>query len=197
MPFLAQIWYYTDKTVRRETHNEKVKNETGSSKKTGNSGSLRAALPNDYDETFLNGCFHFNIEQLLIHMAEHKNEFVQVSVAVSDWRDGDGFDDGFIELADLTRPIILAEIAPDRLEYYPNIVSLDWRVRGYSLIDGHHRIEKAYRHGIKQLPAYLLPMEHHVGFIFKGYQEYADYWNGKLLDYENDMKRRQCITEMA
>ncbi|MCG9966587.1 ParB/RepB/Spo0J family partition protein [Pelotomaculum terephthalicicum JT] len=85
-------------------------------------------------------------------MAKHKNELLQVCVAVSDWRKENGPNDEYIELA-----------------------------RGYSLIDGHHRLEKAYRHGVKQLPAYILPMEHHVGFIFKGYREYANYWNGKLL----------------
>lgn len=154
-------------------------------------------LPNDYDETFRNGCFHFNIEKLLPYVAKHKNELLQVSVAVSDWRKENGPDDEYIELADLTRPIILAEIAPDRLEFYPDIDPANWMARGYNLIDGHHRIEKAYRHGVEQLPAYILPMEHHVGFIFKGYKEYASYWNGKLLDYENDMKRRQSIAELA
>jgi hypothetical protein len=152
-------------------------------------------LPNDYDETFLNGYFHFNVEQLLDYVSKHKNEFLQVSVVVSDWRRDNGLDDEYVELANLTRPIILAEIAPDRLEFYPDINPSNWMARGYNLIDGHHRIEKAYRHGVKQLPAYILPMEHHVGFIFKGYKEYANYWNGKLLSYENDMKRRQRIAD--
>ena len=147
-------------------------------------------LPNDYDELFRNGYFHFNIEKLLPYIAQHKNELHLVSVAISAWRGENGCDDVYIELADLTRPIILAEIAPDRLEFYPNIDPANWMVRGYNLIDGHHRIEKAHRHGLDHLPAYILPMERHVGFIFKGYKEYADYWNGKLLDYENDIKRR-------
>lgn len=153
-------------------------------------------LPDDYDETFLNGYFHFNIEKLLPYVAEHKNELLQVSVVVSDWCKENGPDDEYIELADLTRPIILAEIAPDRLDFYPDIDPANWMARGYSLIDGHHRIEKAYRYGMEQLQAYILPMEHHVGFIFKGYKEYANYWNGKLLDYENDMKRRQRIAAL-
>lgn len=57
----------------------------------------------------------------------------------------------------------------------------------------HHRIEKAARHGIEKLPAYILPMERHVAFIFKGCREYAKYSNSKLLDYENDIKRRDLI----
>lgn len=154
-------------------------------------------LPNDYDETFRNGYFYFNIEQLLAYVAEHKNDFLQISVVVSDWRKDNNLDDEYVELADLTQPIILAEIAPDRLEYYPDIAPADWKARGYNLIDGHHRIEKAYRHGVEQFPAYILPMERHVGFIFRGYKEYANYWNGKLLDYEDDMKHRQRISELA
>ena len=77
------------------------------------------------------------------------------------------------------------------------IFPADWKARGYNLIDGHHRLEKAYRHGMEELPAYILPMEHHVGFIFKGYKEYADYWNGKLIDYEGDRKSRQRIAELT
>lgn len=154
-------------------------------------------LPNDYDEVFRNGCFHFNIEKLLPYVAKHKKELLQVSVNVSDWRKENGPDDEYTELADLTRPIILAEIAPDRLEFYPDINPANWMARGYNLIDGYHRIEKAHRHGVEQLPAYILPMERHVGFIFKGYKEYANYWNDKLLNYVNDMKRRQCIAELA
>jgi len=153
-------------------------------------------LPNDYDEAFVNGYFYFNIEKLLPYVAKHKNELLLVFIAVSDWRKKDGLDDEYVKQADLTRPLILAEIAPDRLEFYPDIDPADWKARGYSLVDGHHRIEKAYRRGIEQLPAYVLPMEHHVGFIFKGYKEYANYWNGKLLNYDNDMKHRQCITEL-
>ncbi|SMC41280.1 hypothetical protein [Sporomusa malonica] len=61
-------------------------------------------LPNDYDETFLNGYFHFNVEQLLAYVAEHKNEFLQVSVVVSDWHKDDSPDDEYVELADLKRP---------------------------------------------------------------------------------------------
>jgi hypothetical protein len=158
--------------------------------------SFEMHLPNDYDETFQNGYFHFNIEKLLPYVVKYKNELLQVSVAVSDWRKDNVPDDEYIELADLARPILIAEIAPDRLEYYPDIDPADWQTRGYSLIDGHHRIEKAYRYGVEQLPAYILPMEHHIGFMFKGFKEYAHYWNGKLLDYENDMKRRQRIVEL-
>lgn len=159
--------------------------------------NFQPRLPNDYDETYANGYFRFNIEQLLPYVAEHKNELLQVSVAVSDWRKDTGPDDEYVELADLTRPIILAEIAPDRIEYYPDINPANWKARGYNLIDGHHRIEKAYRHSVERLLAYILPMEHHVSFIFMGYKEYANYWNGKLLDYEGDMKRRLRIIELA
>lgn len=154
-------------------------------------------LPNDYDEIFPNGYFHFNIEQLLPYVAEHKHELLQVSVAVSDWRNENTLDDKYVELADLARPILLAEIAPDRLGVYPDISPADWKARGYNLIDGHHRLEKAYRYGVKELPAYILPMEHHAGFIFKGYKEYAAYWNGKLIDYEKDRKGRQRIAELT
>lgn len=192
MPFLPKIWYADDSLVGGNQQSMR-KPKLIHARKLVIPNNFEPCLPNDYDEIFQNGYFHFNIEQLLPYVAEHKNELLQVSVAISDWRNENGPDDEYVELANLTQPIIIAEIAPDRLEFYPDIDSADWKARGYNLIDGHHRLEKAYRHDVERLPAYILPMEHHVGFIFKGYKEYANYWNSKLLDYEGDMKRRQRI----
>lgn len=87
----------------------------------------------------------------------------------------------FAKLADLNKPIILAEIAPDRLEHgYPTI-SKDYYSRGYNLIDGHHRLAKANNEGVEKITAYILRMEQHINFIIEGKEQYIEYWNSKLF----------------
>lgn len=151
-------------------------------------------LPYDFDETYRCGIFLFNIEKLLLYVEEHKGEIQLGSIIVSAWRQSGGLDDEYVDLADLDRPVILAEIAPDRAGTYPSISPSDWKARGFALIDGHHRIEKAFRQGVEKLPAYILRMEQHIRFMYSGYKEYENYWNGKLHDYAVDRKRN---TQMA
>jgi hypothetical protein len=64
-----------------------------------------------------------------------------------------------VNCADLSRPIILAEISPRRL----------------SLIDGHHRLEKANRLGIQTLSAFKIGSKFHTQFLTtqKGYEAYV------------------------
>jgi len=49
----------------------------------------------------------------------------------------------------VSKPVILAEIAPDQ----------------YNLIDGNHRAEKAVRHGLEELKAYRLSAAQHIQFL--------------------------------
>jgi ParB-like chromosome segregation protein Spo0J len=63
-------------------------------------------------------------------------------------------------------PIILAEISPGK----------------YNVIDGNHRIEKAYRLGTERIPAYILTARQHLRFLttVKAYHAYVEYWNNKI-----------------
>lgn len=86
----------------------------------------------------------------------------------------------YVEQADLGRPLIFAEIAPDRLEMGMRRADGDLYARGYNLLDGHHRLAKARKLGIQKLPAYVLRMEQHLPFPARSYETYVDYWKGKL-----------------
>jgi hypothetical protein len=68
--------------------------------------------------------------------------------------------------ADLSQPVIVAEMAPGR----------------FNVIDGNHRMEKARRSGIQRIPARRLSPEVHLKFLTteKGCLAYVEYWNGKL-----------------
>lgn len=147
-----------------------------------------APLPQDeYDETYSCGIFTFNVTSIISYIENHIADIQLSTITVSDWyKENNNLKAEHINMADLNRPVIIAEIAPDKLGVYPHINPYDWRVRGYVLLDGHHRVELAHRHSIEQLPAYILRMEQHFKFMYSGYKEYAVYWNDKLWDYERD-----------
>jgi len=66
---------------------------------------------------------------------------------------------------DISKPIILAEICPER----------------YNVIDGNHRMAKARKLGVLKLQAYKLKMNQHIRFLItkEGYESYVQYWNSK------------------
>jgi len=46
-------------------------------------------------------------------------------------------------------------------------------------IDGHHRLAKASKMGVKKLECFLVRMEKHIPFMVEGFESYVEYWNGK------------------
>ena len=86
---------------------------------------FRPCEPRDGDELYPNGIFEFNITRLLAHIGasgRHRAERVSLhDIPAAGNREG--LDELTIGAADLSRPVILAEIAPGR----------------HNLIDGHHQ----------------------------------------------------------
>jgi hypothetical protein len=119
------------------------------------------------DELFLNGIFEFNITKLLDHIKSHRGSFPIEKLQVRDlhaWSPED-LDESAIQKADLSSPIVLAEISPGH----------------FNVIDGNHRLERARRDGVKSISAYRLsPSQHHKFLTSKrAYEAYVDYWNSK------------------
>ena len=146
-------------------------------------------LPEAGDEIYCNGVFYFNITALLEWMRENPQPTVEMPIDV--WGSFEGKEDCYVEAAELTRPIVIAEIAPDYLDFVSDFPKEHWPSRGYVCIDGQHRIEKARRLGIKTLPAAVIRMEQHIPFLYEGYDRYVEYWNGKLKDRSEDALRWQ------
>ena len=120
------------------------------------------------DELFSNGIFEFNVTRILEHITNDLAEVDLTGVAVSDFHPGFSvLHQSHVESADISRPVILAEISPG----------------SYNLIDGRHRMEKARRLGIEKIPAYKLHVYQHIAFLTskKAYLTYVEYWNSKLL----------------
>ena len=121
----------------------------------------------DGDEVFANGIFEFNITKMIEYIQENVDRIILAEVAVGDFfQEFSSIDESHVDSVEISKPVTLAEIAPDR----------------YDLIDGNHRMEKARRMGITNMPAYRLNVEQHVRFLTSkmAYLAYIEYWNGKL-----------------
>lgn len=133
------------------------------------------------DEVYCNGAFYYNITALLEWLKKNPQPIINVPADI--WGHFDNKEECYVDEADFSRPIIIAEIAPDYKDFVPDISECDWIRRGYVCIDGQHRIEKARKFGLDTLPAVILRMEQHIPYIYKGYEHYVDYWNLKLKSH--------------
>jgi hypothetical protein len=120
------------------------------------------------DEAYPNGIFEFNITRLLTFIDAHPEDFPLEPVPVADIPNygGTNLDTATVHSADLSRPVLLAEIAPGR----------------HNLIDGHHRVARARRDGVPTVPARRIACPRHVPFLTStaAYEKYVEYWNSKV-----------------
>ncbi len=119
------------------------------------------------DELYPNGVFVFNITKISEYIQENADSVALEEVAVSDFPKAfSSINESHLDSVEVSKPVVLAEISLGR----------------YTLIDGHHRLEKARSMGIKIVQAYKLSVEQHVRFLIskEAYVAYVRYWNGKL-----------------
>ena len=124
------------------------------------------------DELFPNGIFVFNVTKLTSHLDSDQDDFPVEDVPVSTLGlTSSNLDEHTVRNADLSRPLLLAEIAPGR----------------FNVIDGNHRVARARRDGITTLPAQRVRPKVHHRFLtsVESYQEFVRYWNAKVRDQEN------------
>jgi hypothetical protein len=139
----------------------------------------------DGDEMFRNGIFEFNVTRLVAFIEAHADRFPIDDAAVASTPEfGDSrLDQATIVTANLSRPVVLAEIAPAR----------------FNLIDGHHRMAKARREGVTTLPAWRIFCPDHVAFLTStiAYEKYVDYWNGKIAEMLPKRRRARSKSRAA
>jgi len=126
------------------------------------------------DEYYPNGIFIFNITKMLGFINDNKGRIKIKDISVKEYRKAYFIlNEDHIDKVDLKNPVILAEISPGR----------------HNIIDGHHRVEKAYRSGIDTIPAYILTPYQHMPFLTdtEAYHSYVDYWNGKVKEMQEDL----------
>ena len=119
------------------------------------------------DECYPNGFFVFNITKMLKFISNNPGTIELKKIKVKEHRSSFSvLNENHLEKVDIDKPIILAEISPGR----------------YNVIDGNHRIEKAYRSGVETIPAYILIVRQHLPFLttVEAYHAYVKYWNSKF-----------------
>lgn len=124
----------------------------------------------DGDELYANGVFLFNVSRLLAFIDRYPDRFPVEPIVVDEllhYGEG-GLDPDSIVAANLSRPIVLAEISLDN----------------YNLIDGNHRVARAKREGLRILPGWRIRCPQHVSFLTssRAYEQYVEYWNGKVKE---------------
>lgn len=139
---------------------------------------FQPCTPEVYEELYPNGIFVFNISRLLAFVQAHTDTFPveQVELAAIPEYGGAHLDEPTIRTADLSRPILLAEIAPGH----------------YNVIDGQHRVARARRAGMRAVPARRIRCPHHVRFLTStaAYRKYVVYWNSKVDDGAHTIRRK-------
>ena len=126
------------------------------------------AVTEEGEEFFPNGYFVFNITKMLNFISSNKEIFELKNINIKEYRSSTAvINESHVDKVDITVPIILAEISPGR----------------YNVIDGNHRVEKAYRLGAETIPAYVLNMRQHLPFLttVEAYRAYVGYWNEKVM----------------
>ena len=121
----------------------------------------------DGDEFCPNGIFLFNITKMEEHIRENPGFALHEEVAVKGLSENHPpVNEDHIDSVDVTKPVIIAEIAPGR----------------FNLIDGHHSVEKARRLGMEKVPAYKLTYTQHIPFLStkKGSECYVEFLNNRL-----------------
>jgi hypothetical protein len=130
--------------------------------------SFQPCPVDDGDELFPNGIFEFNVTKLIAHIETNTAEFPieEIAVETLGLTSSQNLDEPTVQSADLSRPIVLAEIGPGR----------------FNVVDGNHRVEKARRDGIKSLLSYRVGPDHHHRFLtsVEAYKVYVQYWNEKV-----------------
>lgn len=122
------------------------------------------------DEIYPNGIFHFNISKIQEHIKNGTLTVEEESVSVSEWftcHFRGSVNEDHLPAVDVSKTIIQAEIRPGHFE----------------IIDGNHRLEKAYRQGMKYVNSFKLQGEQLVPYFISenGYTAFVDYWNRKLI----------------
>jgi hypothetical protein len=123
------------------------------------------------DEIFRNGIFQWNITKIIQYIDQYKSNISTSRIDVTEHYSSKyafaNISQDHVNLVDINIPVIQAEINPNQ----------------YMIIDGHHRLVKAYYDGVKYMESYILKVNQHIPFFItvKSYKAFVKYWNSKVL----------------
>ncbi len=141
--------------------------------------SFTPANSEDGEELFLNGIFEFNISKMIEFIQNNEQKIPLEEIDVKGYHEEafSNVNESYIDNVDINSPIILIELNPDR----------------FTVVDGHHRLAKAYRNGVNTIMAYKLTVKQHIQFLttVRGYRAFIDYWNEKVSHNERNTKLKR------
>jgi hypothetical protein len=124
---------------------------------------------NEGDEIYPNGIFKFSISRILEHIMSGQLNPAKEEINVREWfksHSRGSVNEEHLPTVDISKPVIQAEIRPGTFE----------------IIDGNHRMERAYSDGVEFIESYKLKGEQLLPYFadIRGYKAFVEYWNSKL-----------------
>ena len=121
------------------------------------------------DEIYPNGIFNFAISRMLEDIISDKIVVEKEKINVQEWEKPHwrgSVTEEHLPTVDVSKPVIQAEIKPGT----------------YEIIDGNHRMERAFREGAEFIDSYKLRGEQLLRYFsdVRGYKAFVVYWNSKL-----------------
>jgi len=123
---------------------------------------------NEGDELYNIGIFCFNISGILEHIMSGKLHIEKERINVKEWfktHIRGSVNEAHLPTVQAGKPVLQAEIRPGMFE----------------IIDGHNRMEKAFRDNVVFVNSYKLKGEQLLEFFTdkRGYDTFIGYWNSK------------------
>jgi hypothetical protein len=123
-------------------------------------------------EIYLNGIFKFFISKIVEDIENGSFTPKMERISIVKWRNTNAassrLDEEHLVNVNTKKPIIQAEI----------------RIGKFEIIDGNHRLEKAFRDGKKTINSYKIYAEEMLPYFYdqQGHENFVKYWNSKLED---------------
>ena len=128
-------------------------------------------------EEVYGGFLQFNISVIIEDIASKKLIVKNKRIHIKNWFKEHPIEFGVINKehlpsVDLSVPIIQAEL----------------RINKYEIIDGNHRMQKAFDEGRTYINSYKITGEQLADYLMneEQYKSYVNYWNEKLANYIED-----------
>ncbi len=124
------------------------------------------------EEYYPNGVFVFNVTRIIEHIQSGQLVAEHEDISVPDWYKTQVasivINEEHLKTVTLEVPVIQAEISPGR----------------FNIIDGNHRLERAYRDNVQAINSFKLKAEQLIPYFrdVEDYRAFVAYWNDKLSD---------------
>lgn len=125
-------------------------------------------------EEIYGGFLQFNISAILADIESKKLTLLKKRIYIQNWFEEHSVEHAVInqehlKTVDFTTPVLQAEI----------------RIEKYEIIDGNHRMQKAFDEGRTYINSYQLKGEQLANYLInkEQYESYVRYWNEKVDSY--------------